>query len=128
MASQPKPVSLANTYSFPRGDLGRKIIITGIVMVLSARKEVISPGSPLYDYVLYRSPNAFKAADWIQKGLFYFLFGAHSIETPIFALKKLAPHGISVLSVAWWQWIATVFAGGVFCFAHFDKLVKAKTA
>ena len=119
-------VQLNNTYTRPRGNLGRSIVICGIVMALSARKEAISPGSPLYDYALVRSANALKAATWIQKGVFYFLFGAHTIEMPIFAYSKLAKHGVSFFSLAWWQWMATCFVGGKFCFDHFEKVIAKK--
>lgn len=90
-------------------------------MALSSRREVISPGSPLYDYVLSRSANALTAATWIQNGLFYFLFGSHAIETAIFA-KRLGEHGVSVLSGAWVKWMVTCFVGGQFCYKHFDKM------
>jgi hypothetical protein len=112
-----------NGYTRPKGELGRSIVIVGIIMALSARKEVISPGSPLYDYVLAGRPSVLKGATWVQNGLFYFLFGAHSIETVIFAYAKLYKHGISFFSLAWWQWMATCFVGGKFCFDHFGKLV-----
>jgi hypothetical protein len=121
-----KPKQIGNTYVLPRGDLGRSIVICGIIMALSSRREVISPGSPLYDYALSRSPNALKAATWIQNGLFYFLFIAHGIETPIFAYTKLAKHGVSVLSTAWWKWMATVFVGGKFTFEHFEGVLNGK--
>ena len=125
-AKNTSSVQLNNTYVRPTGSLGRSIVICGIVMALSARKEVISPGSPLYDSVLFRSPNAMKGATWIQNGLFYFLFGAHSIESVIFAYAKLAKHGVSFFSLAWWQWMATCFVGGKFCFEHFEKVVAKK--
>ena len=125
-AKNPGVVQLKNTYIRPHGDLGRKIIICGIVMVLSARQELIAPGSPLYDYVLARSANALRAATWIQNGLFYFLFGAHSIETVIFAYAKLAKHGVSFFSLAWWQWMVTCLVGGKFCFEHFEQVITKK--
>lgn len=120
MAARPK--NLNNTYIPPGHPQLKPIIIVGIVMALSARREVISPGSPLYDYVLSRSATALTAARWIQNGLFYFLFPAHAIETAMFT-KRLNEHGVSVLSVAWWKWIATCFVGGKFVFEHFDRLV-----
>ena len=70
-------------FSLPQGQLGRKVLVTGIIMLLSARREVLEPGSPLHDYVLAGNPSLLRAARWIQNGLFYFLFGAHSIETPM---------------------------------------------
>lgn len=86
-----KPVKIQE-FSLPRGELGRKVLITGIVMLLSARREVLQPGSPLYDYVLAGNPTLLKAARWIQNGLFYFLFGAHSIETPLGKALILRAH------------------------------------
>jgi hypothetical protein len=117
-----RPHNLNNTYKAPSSPYLKPIVICGIVMALSARREVIAPGSPLYDYVLSRSGNALKAATWIQNGLFYFLFGAHAVETGLF-MKKLNEHGVSVMSAAWWKWVATCFVGGKFCFEWFDKVV-----
>jgi hypothetical protein len=91
-------------------------------MALASRREVMSPGSPLYDYVLSRSSGALKAATWIQNGLFYFLFGAHAIESAMFT-KRLQEHGVSVASLAWWKWMTTCFVGGKFLFEHFDRVV-----
>lgn len=98
------PKNLRNTYIAPRAPYLKPIVICGIVMALSSRREVISPGSPLYDYVLSGSPSALKYATWIQNGLFYFLFGAHAIETAAFT-SRLSKHGVKVLSVAWWKWM-----------------------
>jgi hypothetical protein len=120
MAAHPK--NLNNTYIAPGHPQLKRIIICGIIMALSARREVISPGSPLYDYVLVHSSNALKAATWIQHALFYFLFGAHAIETAMFT-KRLNHHGVSVLSLAWCKWVTTCFVGGKFVFEHFDRVV-----
>ncbi|OAL06797.1 hypothetical protein IQ06DRAFT_263198 [Phaeosphaeriaceae sp. SRC1lsM3a] len=121
-----RPKNLNNTYVAPGHPHLKPIIICGVIMALSARREVISPGSPLYDYVLSRSSIALKAATWIQNGLFYFLFGAHAIESAMFT-QKLKAHGVSVLSLAWWKWMATCYVGGKFLFEHFDRVV-GKTA
>jgi len=120
MAARPRNIN--NTYTTPSAPYLKPIVICGIIMALSARREVISPGSPLYDYALSRSVNALKAAGWIQNGLFYLLFGAHAIETVLF-MKKLSAHGVSVASTAWWKWVATCFVGGKFCFEWFDRVV-----
>jgi hypothetical protein len=117
------PKNLRNTYVAPQAPYLRPILICGVVMALSARREVISPGSPLYDYALSRlSANGLKYASWVQSGLFYFLFGAHAVETAVFT-KRLSRHGIEISSASWWKWIATCFVGGKLCFAHFDGLV-----
>lgn len=125
MASNtPKPVQIRE-FQLPRGELGRKVLITGIVMLLSARREVIAPGSPLYDYILVHDRRLQTAARWIQNGLFYFLFGAHTIETPIFAWTRLRKHGVPL--VAFLKWTLSVFVGGVFVYKQFDDLVAQKT-
>lgn len=124
--SQSKPVKI-DRYDFPRGKLGRTIITLGLMMALSSRREVISPGSPLYDYALAGRPKAITWATNIQKGLFYFLFGAHSIETVLFAFTRLKNH-VSFLSVAWFQWILACFIGGKYTFEHFDGLMASKRA
>ncbi|RMZ88049.1 hypothetical protein DV736_g4716, partial [Chaetothyriales sp. CBS 134916] len=121
-------VQLNNTYVRPTGSLGRGIVISAIIMALSARKELISPGSPIYDYLLAQSPEALKIATYIQNGVFYFLFVAHSLEVPLFAYTKLAKHGISLFSLAWWQWAATCFVGGKFCWDHFEKVLAKKAS
>lgn len=92
-------------------------------MALSSRREVISPGSPLYDYALSRlSANGLKYAAWVQSGLFYFLFGAHAVETVVF-MGRLREHGVRFGGIAWWKWVATCFVGGKYCFVHFDREV-----
>lgn len=117
------PKNLRNTYIAPKAPYLRPILICGAIMALSSRREVISPGSPLYDYGLsHLSANGLKYASWVQSGLFYFLFGAHAIETGVFA-KRLSKHGVNVGSWAWWKWMATCFVGGKYCFVHFDREV-----
>lgn len=127
MSSTSKAPVQITTYTRPRGRLARGVVICVILMALSARKNLIAPGSTLYDNVLAGKPNAIKYATWAQNGTFYFLYGAHAIETAIFAYVKLHKHGMPLLSLAWVQWIVTCFAGGQFCFIHFDELVKSKT-
>lgn len=122
-APQPTgPKNLRNTYTAPQAPYLKPIIICGVIMALSSRREVISPGSPLYDYGLSRlSANGLKYASWVQSGLFYFLFGAHAVETAVFT-KRLAKHGIELFSAAWFKWVGTCFVGGQYCFVHFDKV------
>jgi hypothetical protein len=85
--------------------------ITGIIMALSARREVLQPGSPIYDYILAGNPRLLKAASYLQNGLFYFLFIAHGIETPLFAWTRLRKHNVSVLSLTWLKWLLSVLVG-----------------
>jgi uncharacterized membrane protein len=127
-SSNPSSSRRVSEYSFPPGELGRKVLITGIIMALSSRKELLEPGSPLYDYLLAGQPTLLKAARWIQTGLFYFLFGAHAIETPLFAWTRLRPQGIQVLSLTWIKWVLSCFIGGKFIFEHFDRLAGKPAA
>ncbi|KAF2133965.1 hypothetical protein P153DRAFT_362993 [Dothidotthia symphoricarpi CBS 119687] len=113
--------NLHNTYTFPTSPYLKPILISALVMALSSRHEVISPGSPLYDHVLSRSADALKAATWLQNGVFYVLFGAHAVETAMFA-KRLGEHGVDVFSAAWVKWMVTCYAGGMFCYKHFDRV------
>jgi hypothetical protein len=110
------PTNPKNTYYAPKAPFLRPILICALVMALSSRREVLDTISP------YLSPTATKAALWTQNGLFYFLFGAHAIETAIFT-KRLNDNGISVASAAWWKWMGTCFVGGKFCFDWFDGCV-----
>ncbi|RMD41109.1 hypothetical protein DV735_g4028, partial [Chaetothyriales sp. CBS 134920] len=119
-------VQLNNTYVLPTGSVGRNILISALLMALSARKEVLLPGSPIYDYLLAQSPDALRIATYIQTGLFYFLFGAHAAEVPLFAYLRLAKHGVSLFSLAWFQWSATIFVGGKFTWDHFDQVLTKK--
>ncbi|KAK7964484.1 hypothetical protein PG996_007823 [Apiospora saccharicola] len=126
MSSNKQPVKI-NTYPVPAG--GRLLwgpIISGAVMYWSARPGLIEPGSWLYETALAQNPAAYNAAWWVQKSLFYFLFGAHAIETVAFAVGPLRKHGVPMFSGAWFQWVVGCFVGGVFTTKHFEQVVKAK--
>jgi hypothetical protein len=117
------PKNLNNTYTPPSNPHLKPIIICGIVMALSAAPTpaMFYPGNP-------NSPlpaNLATAGRWIQAGLFYFLYGAHAVETLMF-MKRLKEHGVGFLSAAWLKWVATCFVGGKFCFEHFDRVVGKK--
>jgi hypothetical protein len=114
------PKNLRNTYTPPSHPHLKPIIICGVVMALSAAPvpAMFRPdnfGSPLPE-------NVATAGRWIQAGLFYFLFGAHAVETVMF-MKRLKKHGVGFMSAAWWKWVGTCFVGGQFCFKHFDRVV-----
>lgn len=111
-------------YTLPPSHLSKPIMICGIIMALTASKQLAYPGSLLHTQLSTLSPTAAKAALWLQIGTFWFFYGAHSIESAILA-KKLRDQGVSILSATWWKWIAECFIGGQFCFKHFD-LVKGK--
>jgi hypothetical protein len=64
------------------------------------------------DKVLSYDSRLYTAARYIQNFLFYFLFGAHAIETPLFAWSRLRKHGVPVLSLTWLKWMLTIPVGG----------------
>lgn len=125
-SSNTKPVTIRE-FSLPTGDLRRKVLITGVIMLLSSRREVIAPGSPLYDYVLSRDTRLLTAARWIQNGLFYFLFIAHAIEVPLFAWTRLRKHNVP-FGLDYVKWLLSEFVGGKFTTEHFDKLAARRAA
>lgn len=118
---------MAVPYTLPPTHLSRPILICGIIMALTASKRLAYPGSILHGQLMSVSPTAAKAALWLQTGIFWFLYGAHTIESAIFA-KKLRDHGVSILSATWWKWMAECFIGGKFCFEHFEGIIKSKVA
>lgn len=125
--STPAPKNLNNTYIPPRAPYLRPILICGVVMALSTQRSLIAPGSLVHDNLLtqFSSPaTAFKYAGWVQNALFYFLFGAHAVETVMF-MGWLRRHGVQAGSGAWWKWVGTCYVGGKFCMEHFEKVVKA---
>ncbi|KAK7959934.1 uncharacterized protein PG986_004788 [Apiospora aurea] len=125
--STPQPPVKITTCPLPaRGRLFWGPIISGVVMYASARPGLIAPGSWLYEIALAGSPTAFDAAWWVQKGLFYFLFGAHAIETVAFAAGPLREHGVPLFGLAWFQWMIGCFVGGIFATKHFENVVRAK--
>ncbi|KAI0121208.1 hypothetical protein BJ170DRAFT_150927 [Xylariales sp. AK1849] len=125
MSATPMPAVQVREFPVPTGRLGRNILVCGIVMLFSSRRAFIAPGSPLYDYVLAGRPAAFTSATWVQNGLFYLLFGAHAVESVIFAITKLRKHAVPAFSFLWLKWVVACFVGGVFATKHFDNVVAA---
>ncbi|KAH8200416.1 hypothetical protein TruAng_005445 [Truncatella angustata] len=116
--------------TFPLPPRGRLIAlsIAAVVMLLSTRKEVIAPGSPIYDYLLAGRPNALTHAIQAQNGLFYLLFGVHSVECALFAVLRLHKHGVPFFSSLWWKWTTMCFVGGFSAWKHFDMVLKTSAA
>ena len=111
------PKNLHNTYHPPPPSHLRPILICGAVMFL-----VALPFPPSSSLPSFLTPSLVKALRWSQAALFYFLYGAHAVETAIFT-KRLRDAGIEAGSAAWCKWMATCFVGGKFCFDYFDGLV-----
>lgn len=116
------------TLPIPTGGRLASLTIAGVLMALSARKEVIAPGSPIYDHLLAGRPQALTNAIRLQNVLFYVLYGVHSIEAIFFAATKLRKHGVPFFSALWWKWIALCLVGGAFTWDHFEKTVQATAA
>lgn len=116
--------------SFPRPSTSnlRKIIISAAAMVLLAQPALLEPGSLLHDGLLLLSdrPQVLKIARWVQAGGFYFIYGAHVLEAAAFAFVRLRRHGVPIFSLLGLKWLAAVFVGGKFAWAHFDEVVAKK--
>ncbi|ETS75257.1 hypothetical protein PFICI_13741 [Pestalotiopsis fici W106-1] len=97
-------------------------------MLLSCRREVLMPGSPIYDYLLAGRPAAITNAIRVQNGLFYVLWGLHSIECAFFSIIRLKRHNVHFLTDLWWQWMLMCFVGGASSWQHFRLAVKEATA
>lgn len=92
-------------------------------MLLSSHHGFIAPGSPIYDHLL-RTPQAAQTAATVQKWTFRILFGAHGIETLLFAATKLRKHSVPFFSAVWWKWVGACFLGGVSTWKHFAATVR----
>lgn len=97
--------------------------LCAVGLTLSARREFIAPGSPIYDYLL-QSPQAALTAARVQDWAFFVLCGVHACEVPVFAITKLRKHGVPFFSCLWWKWAASCFLGGVATWKHFAATVK----
>lgn len=109
-------------YTFPPWHLSKPIIACGIIMALSASQRF----STFHGQLLLQLPTLARAANWLQTGIFWFLYGAHAVESALFA-KKLKDHGVSIMSAAWWKWMVECFIGGKFCFEHFEGIVVPRS-
>ncbi|OAP58845.1 hypothetical protein AYL99_06142 [Fonsecaea erecta] len=126
MATHKVSAVTIDEFELPKGRNATGAVIAATLMVLSARRRFIQPGSLVHDQVIARSARASKYAKPFQDVLFYALFGVHSIETVYFALTKLRKHNVKVFSSVWFQWVIAVFLGGVFTLKHFDEVVEKK--
>lgn len=111
-------------YEFPKGSKRVATLACAALMALSSRRKFIEPRSILHDHVIARSAKAAKYSKLVQDCLFYFLFGVHGIETLLFALNQLSKYNVKLFSPVWFQWILTVFAGGIFATKHWDEFVQ----
>lgn len=101
--------------------------ICGLLLLLSSRRELIAPGSPIYDHLL-KSPQAAETAAKAQFWTFAIIAGIHAIEVPLFAATKLSKHGVPFFSGLWWKWAVSCFIGGKFTWDHFAETVKEADA
>jgi hypothetical protein len=126
MAASKSTLVKINEYSLPKGKALTGTLICGVLMFFSASRKFVEPGSILHDNLLIRSTAVHKRRFLIQNVIFWFLYGAHSIEVVVFALTKLRKHGVNPLSWVGLRWCASVFVGGVYVQGHWDEIVRQK--
>ncbi|KIW28667.1 uncharacterized protein PV07_08310 [Cladophialophora immunda] len=126
MATHKVSAVTIDEFELPKGRHATGALIAAALMILSARRRFIQPGSVLHDQVIARSARASKYAKPVQDALFYTLYGLHGIETVYFALTKLKKHNVKIFSSVWFKWLIAVFLGGVFVQKHFDEVVEKK--
>lgn len=124
MATHKASAITINEYEPPKGTNRVGTLVCAALMVLSARRRFIEPRSALHDHVLARSARAVKYSKPVQDAIFYFLFGIHGAEAVWFAATKLRKYHVKLFSLVWFQWLLTVFAGGVFATKHFDEFAE----
>ncbi|KAK5233399.1 hypothetical protein LTR47_005492 [Exophiala xenobiotica] len=111
MATHKTSAIVIDDYELPKGRNAVGTLITAALMVLSSRRK---------------SVKAAKYSKLVQDIIFYALFSLHGVETVYFAFTKLKRHNVKLTSPAWIEWVATVFAGGVFATQHFDEFIEQK--
>ncbi|EXJ84978.1 hypothetical protein A1O3_05653 [Capronia epimyces CBS 606.96] len=126
MATHKASYITIDQYEFPRGSKGVGTLVCAALMVLSTRRKFIEPGSLIHDHILARSAKAAKHSKLVQDILFYLFFGVHGVETVWFGLIQLKKHNVKIFSLLGVQWLATVFAGGVFATNHWAEVVEKK--
>ncbi|PSR90725.1 hypothetical protein BD289DRAFT_365698 [Coniella lustricola] len=101
--------------------------ICAALIVFSARRSFIAPGSPIHEYILTPIASlviAVSAQNWI----FGILVGVHSLEVPLFAVMRLHKHGVPFMSALWWKWTGAVFIAGKATWDLFGATVKREAA
>ncbi|KIW43577.1 uncharacterized protein PV06_04667 [Exophiala oligosperma] len=126
MATHKATALTIDDYELPKGRKAVGTLITAALMVLSSRRKFIEPRSVIHDHILARSAKAARYSKLVQDIIFYTLFGLHGIETIWFATTKLKKHNVKITRPAWIEWVATVFAGGVFARKHFDEFIEQR--
>lgn len=85
-----------------------------------------TPGSLLFDNLLYRLPRFAKFCVTIQPYLFAIMVSIHAFES-VLMIRKLAKHGLTPFESIWWFWVGTCFVEGVTSFWRLDGFVAEKT-
>lgn len=115
-------------YPWPQGAILRGYISTIVMFALSARRELMAPGSWAHETLLATRPRAQEWAPRVQNGLFYLLVAVHTLEVLFVAVPRLRKHGVPVLSATWCKWVFAWFVGGMYAMQHFDAVVAAGAA
>lgn len=125
MSSHHAPDPNIPKYSFPRGPRGLVILVFASLMIFSARRENIEPGSIVHDEIQARwGDSGVKFLRPVQDTLFYCLYGLHTMEMAFIAIFRLPKFHVNVLSWLWLQWILTAFIGGIIVSGHFEEVVN----
>lgn len=127
MSSAAVPVRVTGC-PWPQGAALRGYISTIVVFALSARRELIAPGSWVHETLLATRPQAQEWAPRVQDGLFYLFIGAHALEVLFIAVPRLWKHSVPVLSATWCKWVCAWSVGGMYAMRHFDAVVAAEAA
>ena len=125
MSNHQIPHQVSPKYSFPSGSRGFIILVFAILMVFSARRKNIEPGSTVHDEVQARwGDRGVQCLKPVQDTLFYSLYGIHTLEVAFLAVFRLPKYSIRVFSRLWLQWILTAFIGGIIVSRHFEEVVN----
>ncbi|KAK4938685.1 hypothetical protein LTR10_020953 [Elasticomyces elasticus] len=126
MATRKSTSLTVDDYEFPRGAKGLATVVGAALFVLSTRRQFIEPRSVIHDHILARSVTAATYSKTVQDVIFYWILGVHGAGTAHFAYTKLQQYNVKLTSMAWFQWILTVFLGGSAAVKHFDDFVEKK--
>ncbi|KAI1609610.1 hypothetical protein EDD36DRAFT_422551 [Exophiala viscosa] len=126
MATHDSTTLAVDDYEFPRGSKGLATLVGAALFVLSSRRQFIEPRSVIHDHILARSVKAATYSKTVQDIIFYWFIGVHGAGTAHFAYTKLKQYNVKLTSLAWLQWILTVFLGGSAAVSHFDDFVEKK--
>ncbi|ORY06237.1 integral membrane protein-like protein [Clohesyomyces aquaticus] len=84
-----------------------------------------TPGSFLYDLLLYRVPSFASFCLKIQPTLITIMLAIHIVEAAVM-VKKMEKHSVVPLSGLWWSWVGSCFIEGFTAFNRLNGMVAQK--